>query len=118
MGPCPLMFRFGLMVEMSENFKSFLNLTRDLAGSSRNTRQSLASSHLCRLVAAICGHAGDGEYLEQSVPPPHPGALSACRQHRSPAGAGSTAPLAGRRTATCTIVFTTSVGAAKVEVMK
>lgn len=71
------MFSIGLMVEMSENFKSFLNLTRDLAGSSRNTRQSLASSHLCRLVAAICGHVGDGEYLEQSVPPPHPGALPA-----------------------------------------
>lgn len=118
MGPHPLMSSFGLMVDMSKNLKLFLNPTRYLSGSSRNTRQSLGLSNLCHLIAAVCGHLGNGEYLEHSVLQPQPGALPAART-RAQAGAGSAArfALAGRGTPAQTEA-STSVGAATGSVFK
>lgn len=57
------MLSFGLMVEMSENFKLLLNPIRDLSSSSRNTRQSLGWSSLCCLVGAIAAVSGAGSVL-------------------------------------------------------
>lgn len=57
------MLSFGLMVEMSENFKLLLNPIGDLSSSSRNTRQSLGWSSLCCLVGAIAAVSGAGSVL-------------------------------------------------------
>lgn len=92
------MFGLGLMVEMSK--KLHIVFKPDLSCSSGNMRQSLGLSNVCCLVAAICVLAGDREYLEHSVPQPHPQALPA-----SSAGAG----LAGRGTVTQTQAFTSVV---------
>lgn len=54
------MLSFGLVVEMCENFKLFLNPIRDLSSSSGNTRQSLGWSSLCCLVGDIAALSGVG----------------------------------------------------------